>query len=488
MKHILLKSLSLLMVISMLLAACGSPVAPTAEPKQTAVPATAVPIVAATEAPTESATAAPASGAPVKITIFVGFGTGGDPGQSVLEDAIAKEFNSSHKDIQIEFLYINHDEAGAKFATMTASNQSPDIVMPLGIAGMNSYIDEWLDIAPYLKKDNYDTSDYLGSAVNLLATAGKGTLGMPIGVYPTVVYYNVDMFDAAGVDYPPHKFGDTTWTYDKVTEIAKKLTKDKAGNNADSPDFKWKDASQWGWAGWGGQYQMVVEQWGANPLGVSTDYKTAQFTDAKWAQASQWYYDSIWTWHIRPTEDQNSPYGWDTFSAGKSAMLENFSWQSWAWADWQKAFKWDVATVPAGPNGDVISPTNANVMAIPAKAKNPDQSWEVIKWMSQPDIMNRLCKIYGCIPVRKSLAAGWVKDRTAEFPGVDFQVFIDSIEHMDANPNVESWIPNWPDMTAAINKLDSGMQTGEVKNVKDALNTLNTSAQAILDTYWASHK
>jgi multiple sugar transport system substrate-binding protein len=416
---------------------------------------------------------------------MVGFGTGGDPGQMEQEDAIAKEFNDSHKDIQIEFLYVNHEEATDKFGTLIASDQAPDIVMPVGIAGMNSYVDQWLDLAPYITRDDYDTSDYIGPAVDIVKTEGYGTLGMPIGVYPTVVYYNADLFDAAGVDYPPHQYGDATWTYDKVAEIARKLTLDTAGNNADSPDFQWEDTSQWGWAGWGGQFQMVVEHWGANPLGMSKDYKTAEFTDPRWVEASQWYYDSIWTWHIRPTEDQNSPYSWDTFSAGKSAMLENFSWQSWAWGDWQGSFKWDVAAVPMGPHGDVVSPTNADVMAIPAKAKHPDQSWEVIKWMSQPDVMNRLCKIYGCVPARKSLADGWVADRSAEYPGVDFQVFINSIEHLDANPNVESWMPNWSDVFDAIGTFDSGMQTGEVTNIQDALNTLDTSVQAILDTYWA---
>lgn len=459
MKQKVFDLLCLLIAASMLLSACGSPATPTTE--------------------------APAASAPVKLTIMVGFGTGGDPGQMEQEDAIAKEFNDSHKDIQIEFLYVNHEEATDKFGTLIASDQAPDIVMPVGIAGMNSYVDQWLDLAPYITRDDYDTSDYIGPAVDIVKTEGYGTLGMPIGVYPTVVYYNADLFDAAGVDYPPHQYGDATWTYDKVAEIARKLTLDTAGNNADSPDFQWEDTSQWGWAGWGGQFQMVVEHWGANPLGMSKDYKTAEFTDQRWVEASQWYYDSIWTWHIRPTEDQNSPYSWDTFSAGKSAMLENFSWQSWAWGDWQGSFKWDVAAVPMGPHGDVVSPTNADVMAIPAKAKHPDQSWEVIKWMSQPDVMNRLCKIYGCVPARKSLADGWVADRSAEYPGVDFQVFIDSIEHLDANPNVESWMPNWSDVFDAIGTFDSGMQTGEVSNIQDALNTLDTSVQAILDTYWA---
>lgn len=483
MKHLFIKVIALLTAVSMLISACGAPAATETAVVPTDVPATAAP--APTDVPAPTAIPAPVE--PVMITIMIGFGTGGDPGQVEQQDAIEKKFNDTHKDIQVQFLYINHDEAHAKFAAMLASDQAPDIV-PAGIAGMNDFIDEWKDLGPYIKRDNYDTSDYMGSAIDLVSTPGRGTLAFPLGVYPTVVYYNADMFDAAGIDYPPHKFGDSTWTYDKVAEIAKQLTKDKSGNNADSPDFKWQDITQWGWAGWGGQYQMVVEQWGANPLGMSEDYKTAQYTDPLWVEASQWYYDSIWTWHIRPTEDQNSPYGWDTFSAGKSAMLENFSWQKWAWGDWQKAFKWDVAVVPAGPHGDVVSPVNANIWAIPNKAKHPDQAWEVIKWLSEPENMDAMCKIYGCIPVRKSVASNWVAARSAEYPGVDFQVFIDSMDYMDTNPNVESWMPDWGKVYDATNAFDVSLQTGETKNIKDGLSGLNTSVQAILDTYWANHK
>jgi multiple sugar transport system substrate-binding protein len=478
MKQNVFKVLCLLMIAGMALSACGSPATPTA------APATEAP---ATEAPAPAPTEPPAAVEPVKVTIFVGMGTGSDPGQADAQNALAKAFNDSHTDIQVEFLFVPNDQAKDKFATMIASDQAPDIVMPMGIAGMNTYINDWLDLSSYIAKDNYDTSDYLGPAVDIVATEGFGTLGMPIGVYPTVLYYNVDLYDAAGLEYPPHKYGDDTWTFDKLAENAKKMTLDKNGNNADSPDFKWEDTTQWGFAGWNGQYQAAMEHFGGDPRGMSGDYKTAQFTTDGWKAGSQWYYDSIWTWHIRPNEDQNAPYGWDTFSAGKASMLMGFSWQAWAYSTWQGAFKWDVAAVPAGPTGTVVSPTNADVMAIPAKSKNPDQAWEVIKWMSQAENMDALCKVYGCIPVRKSVADGWVAARSAEYPGVDFQVFIDSIEHLDANPNVESYTPSFADVFEAVRLLDAGMQLGEVKNVEDSLNQLNTTVQAILDTYWASH-
>lgn len=51
-----------------------------------------------------------------------------------------------------------------------------------------------------------------------------------------VMYYNKDMFDAAGVPYPPANAEDA-WTWEEFVDVAKKLTLDANGNNAASPDF-----------------------------------------------------------------------------------------------------------------------------------------------------------------------------------------------------------------------------------------------------------
>ena len=171
-------------------------------------------------APVAEATApAPtqAAGEPVKIVIFVGFGTGNEPEQIDLHNQIAQEFNSTHSDIQIEFLTVTYEEHDSKFSTMLAGDLAPDLVMPIGVMGVAAYYDEWLDIAPYIQRDNYDTSDYYGPAL-LLQTYPDKTVGLPVGVYPTVTFYNQDLFDQAGQEYPPHKFGDPAWTYDALVE------------------------------------------------------------------------------------------------------------------------------------------------------------------------------------------------------------------------------------------------------------------------------
>ena len=51
-----------------------------------------------------------------------------------------------------------------------------------------------------------------------------------------IIYYNKKIFDEAGVPYPPTKWTEA-WTWDEFVNVAKKLTKDKNGNNALSPNF-----------------------------------------------------------------------------------------------------------------------------------------------------------------------------------------------------------------------------------------------------------
>ena len=187
----------------------------------------------------------PESTGPVNIQIFVGIGTGDAPDQVALHKTLQDEFNASHSDIQIEFITTLNAEARTKFSTMLTSGQAPDLVMPIGIEGVANFQDEWLDISQMVKDDKYDMSDF-----NAAPVEGESFYGLPIGIYPSVLYYNTDMYDAAGVEYPPHKFGTEGWTYDALVEKAQLLSLDANGNNATSPDFDPANIVQFGWDGW----------------------------------------------------------------------------------------------------------------------------------------------------------------------------------------------------------------------------------------------
>lgn len=240
-----------------------------------------------------------ASTGPVTIQIFVGIGTGDAPDQVALHKVLQDEFNASHKDIQIEFITSLNEEARTKFSTMLTSGQAPDLVMPIGIEGVANFKDEWLDISQMVKDDKYDMSDF-----NAAPVGGESFYGLPIGIYPSVLYYNTDLYDSAGVEYPPHKFGTEGRTYDALVKKAQLLSIDAKGNNATSPDFDPTNIVQFGWDGWDwfGASDIVMK-FGGNLKGISADFKTAELTSQKVLDAYQFEYDTVWKYYVRPNRE-----------------------------------------------------------------------------------------------------------------------------------------------------------------------------------------
>jgi multiple sugar transport system substrate-binding protein len=468
---------ALTLVVSLALAGCGATEAPAA------VPPTAV-----VEAPTAvPPTAAPPAGEKVKITVFVGFGTGTEPEQIELHNQIAQEFNSTHPDIEVEFLTTAYEEHDTKFTTMVAGGMAPDLVMPIGVMGVAAYYDEWLDIAPYLQRDGYDTSDYYGPTLKLQTYSDK-TVGLPVGVYPTVTFYNQDLFDKAGVEYPTHKFGDPNWTYDKLIEMAQKLTLDANGNDASSAGFDPANIVQWGWDGWDWvPFKGVAAKFGGTPLGVSADFKTAVFNSPEWLEAARFIQGSVWKSYVRPNgEVAGSAFTDDPLASGQVAMWETFSWMAYNYGTWTEAFNWDVAAVPTGPHGNLVADANGDTFTIPKSSKHPDQAWEVAKFLMEPGVMSRLAKSYGCIPARKSLATEWLNGMKADYPSVDWQVFIDSIEFMDAQPNHEGWTPAYTKIWDAAENALTLIVSEKDQNIQELMDNLNAEAQTYLDEYWAN--
>ena len=425
---------------------------------------------------------------PVDITIFVGFGAGSDPDSMAALNTIAEEYNASHTDIQIEFMFSTWEEHTSKFTTLLAGNLAPDLAFPIGIQGIAEFYDEWIDVGPYIQSDNYDTSAFYGPSLQLLKFNNK-TIGLPLGVYPSVTFFNQDLFDSANVPYPTQQY-DPTWTLQRMVEAAQHLTLDENGNDAANLNFDPTKIVQWGWGGWCGPFRTVPGKFGGNPLGMSDDFKTANMNTDGYLEGMQFLYDSIYTWHIRPSSvDEGSTFtGMDfTFESGKVAMFECFSWASYAFPNFTTAGNWNVATVAAGPNFSAVSPVNADTFAIPAHSQHPDQAWEVAKWLMEPPMQSRLCSIFGCIPSRKTLAGSWVDSMKSEYPNVDFQVFIDSIYWMDASPNNESWVPNYSKVWDATENAMSRILSGESNDVQQVMNDLQAQVQGYLDEYWAAH-
>ena len=242
----------LLVGFMLVLGACGG----AASPAPSSAPA-------ASEAAVASPTAAPAITAPpidttapgpnggVVVRWFVGLGAGGQPQQLQTEAEFVDAYNKSQKDVYIALEIYNNNVAANILKTQIAAGNAPDIIGPVGVEGLNLFRDQLLDLQPLIDKTGYKVDGVDPKLVDFFKLGeGGATIGVPFATYPSYLYFNKDLFDEAGLPYPPTKVGDKyqgkDWDMAAVRELGMKLTVDKAGNDATSPDFDAKNVVQWG--------------------------------------------------------------------------------------------------------------------------------------------------------------------------------------------------------------------------------------------------
>ena len=427
---------------------------------------------------------------PVTVTIFVGLGTGTSPEQLEPQLALQERFNSTHDDLQIEFFIVPHDTSEDQLTTMIAGGNPPDLVGPNGISTIALFLDNWADITPFIEADQFDTSDFYPASLGLNAYAHVNT-GLPLGLFPSFIFYNVDIFDAEGVAYPPADSMDTSWTYDEVRERAMLLTLDGDGNNATSPDFDPENIVQWGYDDSWTSAREKAAPWGSERVGSPTnsDYTVAIANNEQWVQGLQWYSDGIHVDHFIPDAEGIATYeaaGIGTpLDGGLIAMFHSHTWYLTELGFDGIDFDVEIAPVPLNPSGTRVATMHADNFTIPESSENKEAAWEVMKWITSPEQIVDVCLIYGCIPARISVAEDFRAALEANFPDINYDVIFDAINYLD-DPNHESWTPRWGRVEDAMGLADSKIITGENTDAQAVLDEANATIQALLDEYWES--
>ncbi len=424
----------------------------------------------------------------VKVTIFVGLGTGTDPDQITQQEALAARFNESHDSIEIEFLIVPHDEAATRLLAQLSGGNAPQLVGPNGISTIAQFFDAWADVTPFIEAESFDTSDYYAPSLELNKYPTKNT-GLPLGLFPSFMIYNVDMFDAAGLDYPPTDYSDTTWTMDEVRNRALLMTLDSNGNDATSADFDPDDVVQWGFSDAWTDTRGLLTRWGAPGIGrpTSEDFVTATANSEEWVYGMQWYSDGMWVDRFIPNAEQVSSMETIGGSPLESGMLAMFYTHTWYLGEaiLDLPFEVQVGAAPFNQKGERIARIHADNFTIPEAAEHKEEAWEVMKWLTAPEQIVDVCLIYGCVPARISVADAFGEAFAAKFPTLDLEVIYESINYLDA-PNHESWVPEWGRVSDALNNAGSLVTSGTNTDAKAVLDAANAEVQAILDEYWAS--
>ena len=482
MRKLFFLSISLLLIAAMA-AACGAP----------AAPAPAAPAAAEQPAQVEQpAAAAPAAATGrVQIRWFVGLGTGSSEDQIPAQEAVIKRFNESQDRIELVAEFVPNASARDVLATQIASGSGPDIVGPVGWGGSNAFYGQYLDLTPLIEADGYDLTQFNPALVNMYQTEEGAQAGLPFAVFPAAVFYQTEMFDEAGLNYPPRNYGEkyimpdgteVDWNWDTLTELAKILTVDANGADATMPEFDATKIVQYGFIFQWQTHPNYIGTYlgGANSL-LAPDGRTAQIPEG-WLNGWKWWHSGMWgDQPFIPTGPvvQSPEFGsGNAFSSGKIAMAVVPSWYTCCIADAGQS--WDLAVMPTDAAGKVNSRIDADTFRILKDTKHPEEAFEVLKFLIGEGSLDLLA-VYGGMPARTADFDEWLVTKQQQFPWVtNWEAISAGLSYPDV-PSAEAYVPNWSQVWDRVSALDSLMVNEKNLDLDAEAAKLQADLQAIFD-------
>lgn len=315
--------------------------------------------------------------------------------------------------VKVEF---SQGDCGVDFAacrTLIAGGTMPDVFVP-GIWNYNTMINSGVlePIASYIEADGLATADFNPKAIESLQAISDGQLyGLPMGYNCQSLYYNTDMFDAAGLAYPDPT-GNYTW--DDVRAWAKKLTLDENGNTAESPDFDDSKITQWGITTLAIQkiipsFDHMMLAFGGS-LMTLPDRQTANLEHPDSIRAWQFIQDLIYVdkSHVGPDAYQEQA-GYLRWVAGQVAIQTGSHEQVSLVAAQNPGMKFDMVALPKEKAGNATN-VQYHIWSIYKETEKKENAWHLVRWLAtEGSVMGNAdgtAPIMSLIPAYGELASG----------------------------------------------------------------------------------
>lgn len=399
------------------LAACSSAQAPAAAPTQ--APANAAANTPASSAAAPAQNAAPSNGkASGTVNWLVRTTVEENNGQKQVFEPMVKQ---QLPNVKLNRIIVPSAEYIPKINSMAAANESLEI---WGFGG--NYMDYWARNLPqnldsYIKGDKWDIKNYFLPGLSDIYNVHGHQYGLPqLTCYGSMMVYNKDLFDKAGLKHPPIDWEDKSWNIDALLQNAQKLTK-----NYGAPDATYGvSVALWD------LMTSLSYLWGGDSW-VPEHYTNfiAQKTNFAWEgniAAHQWRQDLIYKYkvHPDPSIDQGLNQFANPFKTGKIGQVLDGGWQYWTTSDITD-FKVGVAPVPWSKANKTIIFDDQWIMG--RWAKNKDGAWAVMRVLTSVDATTKYSAVSGTPPTPRESTDSWAKGR-ADFFGLslaDFRKMLD---------------------------------------------------------------
>ena len=289
--------------------------------------------------------------------------------QNVYLAKAIEAFQAANPDITIEVQDTPAADYITKLNTQLNGGSNVDLFLIKEADKTKTFYDrgQLASLSPYIEAAGIDMTAYNGTDANF--TFDGQIYGMPLRTDQYVLFYNKDIFDAAGVPYPDN---DMTWT--EFEEIAAQITTGEGANRKYGAYFH--------------SWNACVQNWG-----VQDGKHTIMSGDYEFFKP---YYEMVLRMQDAGTcmsfaQIQASGLSYtDVFSQGLVGMLPMGSWLINTMVQrnlsGESDVNWGVAVIPHAedvPNGYTVGATTP--ICINNASKNKDAAWKFVQFISGPE-------------------------------------------------------------------------------------------------------
>lgn len=295
------------------------------------------------------------------------------PGQAAIE-----LFNAKYPNVELIGIGAGGDYPFVqKVSTMVAGGTPPELmghtpgrIIALAPKGVFEELEPRIEVSAVMKR----VWDQLPAKSEECKFLGK-QVGLPRDQNITMWYYNKDLLDQEGVDYPA-----IDWSWDDMVAIGEAVTRPEDNQYLISPGtHSFQDASMWFWQAGGTVF--------------SPDCAHINFDQEPNIQSMEFLVDLFVKYKVCPPREMQLDEIGISFETGKLAMESSSNGalmqQLGDKATWD--FEWSATFAPTGPAAQAGF-VKSNSWSIGKGAKNAELGWLVIEWWLDDEAQTAFAK------------------------------------------------------------------------------------------------
>lgn len=418
--------------------------------------------------------AAAESGDRVNIT----YSYWGTPDEAASTQAVLDAYNASQDKIFVELMCIPNEQYTTKLQTMAIAGEMPDCgimnengVLAFASAGLLADVSDM-----YEGRDSrpLDCVTFKNEGVTPVAYSGCNEILM--------LYYNKDMFDAAGLAYPPSKIEDA-WSWDEFVEVAGQLTIDKNGKKPGEEGFDAENIVQYGCVVDNWTWQLEVWALSNGGAWFSEDGKECLINSPEAIESIQKVADLTLVQNVQPLYLGLADEGIiRSVASGTVAMATGGAWNMGTCMS-SSGINFGIGVLPYMQEKVTLATSGPQVVF--SQSKHLDEAMEFIAWYTQEENSWNLIQTGIWMPLLEKYYTNgedidtWLKD--ALFPVKDYDMARSVlVDYTNAAATSACWYytPNTSEFIDLLRSVLSPVWTGE----KTAEQAITESFAALSDT------